>query len=71
MELFPSPVELPDPGIEPGSPAFKADSLPAELLGKPVLELRHVEISSNLVGKRKEMPDSMTDFSFPGTAYPW
>ena len=31
---FPSPVDLPDPGIEPRSPAFQADSLPAELWGK-------------------------------------
>ena len=29
------PVNLPDPGIEPGSPALQADSLPTELLGKP------------------------------------
>ena len=33
--LFPSPGDLPDPGIEPGSPALQADSLPAELTGKP------------------------------------
>ena len=32
---FPSPGDLPDPGIEPGSPALQADSLPAELAGKP------------------------------------
>ena len=32
---FPSPGDLPDPGIEPGSPAFQAVSLPTELLGKP------------------------------------
>ena len=31
---FPSPGDLPDPGIEPGSPALQADSLPAELSGK-------------------------------------
>ena len=24
---FPSPGDLPDPGIEPGSPAFQADAL--------------------------------------------
>ena len=29
---FPSPRDLPDPGIEPGSSALQADSLPAELL---------------------------------------
>ena len=31
---FPSPGDLPDPGIEPGSPALQADSLPSELQGK-------------------------------------
>ena len=30
---FPSPGDLPQPGIEPGSPALQADSLPTELLG--------------------------------------
>ena len=28
---FPSPGDLPDPGIEPGSPTLQADSLPSEL----------------------------------------
>ena len=28
---FPSPEDLPDPGIEPRSPALQADSLPTEL----------------------------------------
>ena len=32
---FPSPVDLPDPGIEPGSPALLADTLPSEPPGKP------------------------------------
>ena len=32
---FPSPGDLPNPGIEPGSPALQADSLPAEPPGKP------------------------------------
>ena len=27
---FPSPGDLPDPGIEPGSPAFQADALTSE-----------------------------------------
>ena len=34
---FPSPVDLPDPGIEPRSPAQQADSLLTELQGKPLL----------------------------------
>ena len=32
---FPSPGDLPNPGIEPRSPTLQADSLPTELLGKP------------------------------------
>ena len=32
---FPSPGGLPDPGIEPRSPALQADSLPSELPEKP------------------------------------
>ena len=35
-ELFPSPVDLPNPEIEPESPALQADSLPAELPRKPI-----------------------------------
>ena len=31
---FPPPGDLPDPVIEPGSPALQADSLPTEPLGK-------------------------------------
>ena len=31
---FPSPGDLPDPGIEPGSPALQADALPSEPPGK-------------------------------------
>ena len=34
LEPFPSPRDLPNPGIEL-SPALQADSLPAELQGKP------------------------------------
>ena len=32
---FPSPGDLPDPGIEPGSPALQADALTSEPPGKP------------------------------------
>ena len=32
---FPSPGDLPDPGMEPRSPALQADSLPLSPLGKP------------------------------------
>ena len=33
--LFPSPGNLPDPGIKPGSPTLQADSLPSEPPMKP------------------------------------
>ena len=33
---FPSPGDLPDPGIEPRSPTLQADALPSEPPGKPV-----------------------------------
>ena len=32
---LPTPVTMPDPGIEPASPALQADSLTAEPSGKP------------------------------------
>ena len=32
---FPSPGDLPEPGIKPRSPVLQADSLPSELPGKP------------------------------------
>ena len=34
---FPSPGDIPDPGIEPKSPALQADALPSEPPRKPLL----------------------------------
>ena len=34
--LFPSPGDLPNPGVEPGSPALQADSLLSEPPGKSI-----------------------------------
>ena len=39
---FPSPGDLPDLGIEPGSPALQADSLPSEPPGNPVFTLEYL-----------------------------
>ena len=33
---FPSPGDVPEPGIEPNSPTMQADSLPTGPLGKPL-----------------------------------
>jgi len=38
---FPSPRNLPDPGIEPQGPALQVDSFTAEPLGKPMCVYTH------------------------------
>ena len=45
---FPSPRDLPDPGIKPGSPSLQADALTSEPPGKPrsvVKYLQHFYLS--------------------------
>ena len=37
---FHSPGDLPDPGIEPGSPALQAVALPSEPQGKPSIPMQ-------------------------------
>ena len=37
-----SPGDLPDPGIEPGSPALQTDSLLSEPPGKPIYKYAHI-----------------------------
>ena len=39
QDTFPSPGDLPNPGMEPRSPALQADSLSAEPPGKPSFEV--------------------------------
>ena len=41
MAFIPAPVDLPDSGIKPRSPALQADSLPAELPEKPLFINSH------------------------------
>ena len=43
---FLSSGDLPNPGLEPGSPALQADSLPTELLGKPNLGVQQRDSES-------------------------
>ena len=40
---FPYPADLPNPGIEPRSPALQADSLPAKPQGKPLYKNGNAE----------------------------
>ena len=41
---FPSPGDLPDPGIEPRSPALQADTLTSEPPGKPQRNFRSYQL---------------------------
>ena len=41
----PSPADLPNPGIEPGSPVLQADSLPSQSPGKPLSRRSHLKIN--------------------------
>ena len=50
---FPSPGDLPDLGIEPGSPALQADCLPSELPGKPYRDLETAQVSNDGIGLMK------------------
>ena len=50
LEWVPSPGDLPNPGIEPRSPALRADALPSELLGEPVvLIVMELDLSASLL----------------------
>ena len=40
--LFPSPGDLPDSGMEHGSPTLEVDSLPSEPPGKPLTNVNNV-----------------------------
>ena len=51
---FPSPGDLPDPGIEPGSPALQTESLPSEPLGKPTI---HTGAYTNTPRHKDRMTD--------------
>ena len=42
---FPSPGNLPDPGIEPGSPTLEADALTSEPPGKPIQRIQLKEFT--------------------------
>ena len=50
---FPSPGDLPDPGIKPGSPALQADSLLSESLEEATLNQNL--LSETLSTKSKRM----------------
>ena len=63
---FPSPGDLPNPGIEPVSPALQADSLPSEPPGKPFTEMTPFEIVTSL--SWQTFHESSGDFNLVDTS---
>ena len=45
---FPSPGDLPNPGIKPGSPTLQAGALPSEPPGKPHMDHSLVQLSETM-----------------------
>ena len=73
--LFPSPGDLLNPGIKPGSPALQADSLPSE----PPIDANYgvslaydffASRANSLVTQLVKNPPGMQGLSLPGEAVP-
>ena len=56
---IPSPADLPDPGIEPRSPALQADSLPTDPSGKPRTETTETTYPTSLLENQRRKADSL------------
>ena len=75
-------MDLPDPGIKPGSPALLADSLPAELSGKPfslfnmsyncptLFSLHVNKYLPVIAGIKQDIWKSMLSVQYPWPQYP-
>ena len=59
---FPSPGDLPDPGIEARSPALEADALTSELPGNPNLQQKPPAM---IKGSEFELPRSKSQTQYP------
>ena len=56
---FPSPGDLPDPGIEPRSPALESDALTSEPPGKPLAQ--HINNNNQRVKSFPSQLESIED----------
>ena len=71
---LPSPGDLPNPGVKPGSPALQTDTLPSEPPGKPIIEAYIILIMAMLLAC--QIPEKLTVSSCqlahtgPGTPLP-
>ena len=65
---FPSPGDLPDPGIEPRSPALQADALTSEPPGKPkivfVVAYFYSELKIPYISLHTVLSSVLTSFHF-------
>ena len=69
---FPSPADLPNPGVEPESPALQADSLPSEPPGNKYpntkLKVKKKNISSsltqNMVHQQNKLDEQIEVYSY-------
>ena len=55
-KTFPSPRDLPNPGVEPGSPALQADSLPTELSEKKRRSIMEKKLYTSLLRLLNKIP---------------
>ena len=63
---FPSPRDLPDPGIEPRSPTLQSDTLLSEPSGKPNWKEERILQIVKKINKLEERAFISLLFSFPG-----
>ena len=63
---FPSPGDLPNPGIESGSPTLQADALTSDPPGKPqntytqqILRFTHLNEEFQRIARREKKPSSV------------
>ena len=63
--LFPSPGDLPYPGIKPVFPELQADSLPSEPPGKPLILVENTLIHNLLFGylEKEELDLGLSEVS--------
>ena len=60
---FPSPEDLPDPGIEPRSLALQADALPSEPPGKPITKTLSKNAFTGLFSQLVLLWDTLHSFA--------
>ena len=69
---IPSPGDLPDPGMELGSPALQADSLSTELSGKLLPNEAEVRDTGSVLGQQDPLEEEMaTDSRVLVWRIPW